>query len=300
MRTSIGKSLAETGMFKGPFPSGAPAIFIYNIASLGIPAGFISSVGNDRFAECCLQHLSQMDIDLSAVTRSSVPTGVAFVMYNHDGSREFLFHLGNSAAGQLNDTHVNETFLQRYNWLHLNGSTMAINQNLRLACMKAAELMKKQGGIVSFDPNLRKELLSEDAIKEICTPILPICDYVLPSEGEELTITGKANRQDAIEYLLSLGIKKIFLKLGKRGSEVYTRDSQLFKPSYAIEEIDPTGAGDSFCAGVVYGITKGWGDGKTLQFANALGAFSATHFGPMTWQVDEKVIWRFIEEKEAQ
>jgi sugar/nucleoside kinase (ribokinase family) len=296
MRASVGKSLAETDWFKGPYPSGAPGIFIYNAASLGMSAGIISCVGNDPFAECCLDYLGTRQVDLSAVVRSPLSTGVAFVTYNEDGSRQFLFHLGNSAAGQLNEVCVSEEYVRQYQWLHLNGSSMSMNDNVRNACVKAAKLMKANGGIVSFDPNIRKELLSETEIQQICEPILPICDYVMPSEGEELTITGQHSQSDAIDYLLKLGVKKVYLKLGSEGSQVFSSGSSLFQPSYAVEEVDPTGAGDSYCAGVVFGIIKQWDDLTTLRFANALGAYAASHFGPMAWETNEAQIWKFVSE----
>ena len=54
MRPDVGMPLHQTGEFLGPFPSGAPAIFIDTVARLGHTAGIIGGVGQDEFGDHCL------------------------------------------------------------------------------------------------------------------------------------------------------------------------------------------------------------------------------------------------------
>jgi tagatose kinase len=296
MRPTVGVPFNRVDTFNGPFPSGAPAIFIYNIGSLGLKSGMVAKVGNDKFGDFCIEHLSSVGINTESLTRGYNPTGVAFVTYDQDKNREFIFHLSNSAAGEVTDFEINESIIQDYNWLHLNGSSLSINEKVHKACVKAAKLIKKNGGTISFDPNLRTELLSNTEIFNICQPILELADYVLPSEGEELIISKKENRDAAIDYLLNLGAKKVFLKLGEKGSISYGQNEEVFEHGLSINEVDPTGAGDSFCAGVVYGLSKGWDTRKTLAFSNGIGALAASTKGPMTWNINEEKVWQFIDE----
>ncbi|WP_165763920.1 sugar kinase [Halalkalibacter urbisdiaboli] len=295
MRSNLNIPLNERGEFKGPYPSGAPAIFIYQLASLGQETGIFSKIGEDAFGKNCTEHLVKKGVDLTGVKVSQVPTGVAFVTYYSDGSRDFLYHIGNAACGQLKEEDISKELINEYDWLHLNGSSLCINKEVRDVSIKVAKIIKSNGGVISFDPNIRPELISQSEIQEIATNILPLCDYVMPSEGEELIITGANNRDEAIRTLFESGIKKVFLKLGNAGSRVYSRHYSFYEPTYLIKEVDPTGAGDSYCAGVVYGLIKGWEDSQILRFANGLGAIAASHFGPMESEVDERKVMDFIQ-----
>ena len=60
-------------------------------------------------------------------------TGCAFVAYADDGSREFVFHLRHSAAGAMNADKLDPAYFVGVKWLHLSGSTIALNPTSRAA-----------------------------------------------------------------------------------------------------------------------------------------------------------------------
>ena len=99
MRPRAGVSLNELGEFLGPFPSGAPAIFIDTVARLGHHAGIIGGVAEDDFGRCVLDRLSADGVDVRYVKRIPyMATAVAFVTYFEDGSRKFIFHIDGTPA----------------------------------------------------------------------------------------------------------------------------------------------------------------------------------------------------------
>ena len=101
MRPEEGTPLYEAGCFRGPFPSGAPAICIDTAARLGHSAGIIGGVGKDDFGKCLLDRLEKDGVDCSRVLiNDRVSTGCAFVTYFEDGSRKFIFHIGNTPAAE--------------------------------------------------------------------------------------------------------------------------------------------------------------------------------------------------------
>ncbi len=69
MRPRAGMALDQAGEFLGPFPSGAPAIFIDTVARLGHPAGIIGGVGEDDFGQCVLGRLERDGVDCRYVRR---------------------------------------------------------------------------------------------------------------------------------------------------------------------------------------------------------------------------------------
>jgi sugar/nucleoside kinase (ribokinase family) len=93
MRPGAGVGLNELGDFLGPFPSGAPAIFIDTVTRLGHRAGIIGGVAEDDFSRCVLDRLSADSVDVRYVKRIPyMATAVAFITYFDDGSRKYIFH----------------------------------------------------------------------------------------------------------------------------------------------------------------------------------------------------------------
>jgi sugar/nucleoside kinase (ribokinase family) len=98
-------------VYRGPFPSGAPGIFIDQAAQVGSQCIFVGAVGNDAFGEVILDRLSAHGVAIDLVARvQGVPTGSAFVSYNDDGSRDFVYNIAHSAASRF---HVNSGVISR-------------------------------------------------------------------------------------------------------------------------------------------------------------------------------------------
>ncbi len=282
MREKVDQPLNTVGNFVGPFPSGAPAIFADAVAKLGVQSGIIGSVGEDDFGKLILERLRQDGVD-TTYTRSlkDYTTGVAFVTYFSDGSRKFIYHLSRAASGKISLNQVNKGYLSGVKYLHIMGSSLSVNEQWQRACYKAVEIVKRGGGKISFDPNLRPELLSVEKIRQICQPVLSACQLLLPSEDEAKMLTDTKDSLTACKKLLNSGPKIVILKRGAKGSVVLTPDERIEVPSFKVKEVDPTGAGDCFDAGVVVGMLRGWDLKKIAKFANAVGALTVTKKGPM-------------------
>ncbi len=281
MRKRVDSPLHRADDFTGPFPSGAPAIFIDQVARLGHQAAFVGAVGDDDFGRCLLDRFATDGVDASAVARvDGVATGVAFVTYFSDGSRRFIFHIGNSAAGRMPE--VEPTMFDDADWLHICGSTLSAGEGMRKACYDAVELAVEAGAKVSFDPNLRPELLGgEDALRQVCSPVIDAASLVLPSATEAELLTATATAADACRALLDRGVDVIGLKRGSEGCTVYSGLEVIDVPAFEVEAVDPTGAGDCFDAGFVCGLLEGLSLEAVGRLANACGALGATAQGPM-------------------
>lgn len=287
MRKEVDVPLDRAGDFVGPFPSGAPAIFADQAARLGHKVGFIGSCGADDFGECLVQRLQADGLDTSAIARvPDLATGVAFVTYYGDGSRKFIFHIGNSAAGRLPEP-TPEMFAG-VKWLHVCGSTLSAGEQMRQKCYRACELTREAGGKISFDPNLRPELLGgEEALRRICKPVLDVASLVLPSASEAEVLTAVPGAADACRALLDRGAEVVALKRGAEGCTVYSSSETVDAPAFPVEAVDPTGAGDCFDAGFVVGLLEGLPLLEVGRLANACGALGASKKGPM-----EGASWR--------
>ncbi len=281
MRMKVDDPLDEPGTFAGPFPSGAPAIFTDQCALLGRSTGFIGAVGDDDFGRMDIRRFEAHGVDTSYVAVvEELSTGCAFVTYFSDGSRRFLFHIGNSAASHLPEPPPE--WFEGCRWLHVCGSSLSAGERMREGCYRAARLAHEAGGKISFDPNLRPELLGgEEAVRQVCAPIMEIASLVLPSASEAEVLTKTSTAEDACRALLDGGVEIVALKRGAEGCVAITEDEQVEVAGYPVEAVDPTGAGDCFDAGFVVGLSEGLSLEECGRLANACGAAAAAVRGPM-------------------
>ena len=293
MADTIGDGFREPVALTGPFPSGAPAIFVDQAARVGQPAAIVSAVGADDFGKVNLDRLVADGVDVSAVRIDpDRPTGSAFVRYRADGSRDFVFNIRHSACGAYVATPKGQAVLMGADHFHVMGSSFAA-PDFRAVNLETARAVKARGGTVSFDPNLRKELLGAPEIRAAMIETLGLTDLFLPS-GDELFLLTKAQQTEAaIAELLGQGIGTVVHKLGARGVSCHTADGAIFVPAFSVEEIDPTGAGDCFGGTFTALWLRGTDLAEALRLAAAAGALAVTRRGPMQGAFDLETIRQF-------
>jgi sugar/nucleoside kinase (ribokinase family) len=287
MRTEIDRPLDEPGLFTGPYPSGAPAIFASQAARLGHSTAMIGAVGKDDFGLCMRRRFAADGIDDRHVADvEGVATGVAFVAYFADGSRKFIFHFGNSAAGQLPS--VDDVDLSGTRFVHICGCTLSGGGLLRERAYRLVERAAAAGVGVSFDPNLRPELLGgAEAVREVCRPVTEHAALISPGASEAMILADEPEPDAACRKLVRQGAKLVALKLGEQGCRLYAPEGIAEVPGKAVTPVDPTGAGDCFDAAIVAGMIEGLPLRRIGELANACGALATTKLGPM-----EGAAWR--------
>lgn len=281
MADTVGDGFDAPIALTGPYPSGAPAIFIDQIALLGQPCGIISMVGNDDFGRLNVDRLAADGVDVSAIgVDTDRPTGSAFVRYRPDGSRDFVFNIRHSACGILPKDDAVDRMLNGADHLHVMGSSLSSPEFIAFN-IKAVHAIKAKGGTVSFDPNLRKEILSAPGMADAMQAILAATDLFLPSGAELCLLTVAKTDSGAIAELLALGIKAIVHKQGASGVRYYTLSEQKFVPAFTVTELDPTGAGDCFGGAFTALWLRDEPIDRALTIAAAAGALAVTKRGPM-------------------
>ncbi len=276
----------------GPFPSGAPAIFIDQVAKLDAPCGIIAAVGDDDFGWLNVKRLRLDGVDTGAIEiRDNDITGTAFVRYRESGERDFIFNLRNSAAAKVELTEAAREMLKGTGHLHVSGSSL-FSPRMVAVVKRAMALVKAQGGSVSFDPNVRSGVEPGSRAHRAFRSILGSCDVFLPSGPELTLLTEAGNGAGAISEILAMGVSCVVVKHRPDGSRYFDANTDLSVPGYAVEEVDPTGAGDCFDAAFVTCRVLGRSVKECLEYANAAGALAVGAKGPMegtsTWaQLDE-------------
>ncbi|MCD6239483.1 MAG: sugar kinase [Thermotogae bacterium] len=285
-----------TGEFVGPLPSGAPAIFIDTVAKLGHNAGIIGGVGNDGFGRNVLERLKRDGVNCENVlVVNDKATAVAFVAYFEDGSRKYIFHVDGTPA--VMTPSLKEMQIRGVDFFHIMGCSLLINEKFRKKIMETADVFYQNRAHITFDPNIRVELLGNRDIYEIFTPIMEKCSIFFPGVDELRFISNGNDLQACVDNLFERYdlLELIILKRGKNGSTIYSRKKKIELPAFEVVEVDPTGAGDCFDAGFLSALLEGKDLFTAGKIATITGALNAASFGPMEGKIDPKTIKEMLE-----
>ena len=281
MATERGNGFTLPISLVGPFPSGAPAIFIDQAARFGQPCGMIGCVGADDFGRVNLDHLKQDGVDTSAIAIDpEYATGSAFVRYREDGSRDFVFNIKHSASGLTSLTDAGRALIDTSHHLHVMGTSL-FSPEIVAAVLEGIRLIKAKGGTVSFDPNVRAEMLGLPGLRQALETCFSQCDLFLPSGPELYLFTKATTEAEAIAEILKGGVRAIVVKNGSEGATYHDGETTVRQPAFRVEEVDPTGAGDCFGATFVSCWLRGMVPADALRYAAASGARAVEKQGPM-------------------
>jgi sugar/nucleoside kinase (ribokinase family) len=299
MRTGIDQPLDAPGPFEGPYPSGAPFIFTVAAARLGVASGCVGCVGDDAFGRFFLQQLRDDGVETGCVSvLPGYSTGVAFISYRNDGSRDFVFHMRHAAAGQLAPDRLDPTLMDGLKLLHITGSSLSMHDDALALGIKMLKIAQDAGIKVSFDPNIRPQLIAIEGAREAYAPFVAAADVILTTPEEAQMLTDTRTLDEAVGALIGADLHRIIVThAGKHGCGVYTAQGATQYPSYVIDEIDPTGAGDCFDAGFLVRWLEGAAPTDALRFANACGALAVTARGPMAGAKKRAEVEAFLQER---
>lgn len=272
-------------------PGGAPCNVLAMLNKLGRKTAFMGKVGVDIFGNKLKAVLDEVGIDTRALLMDSdVRTTLAFVQTFEDGDRDFSFYRNPGADMMLKEDEVKEELLAQCKIFHF-GTLSMTHDEVRKATKKAVSLAKKNGAVISFDPNLRPPLWSSlDLAKEQVDYGLRQCDVLKISDNEIVWFTGKEDYDEGIQILQeTYKIPLILLSMGREGSRAYYKNFRVEKAPYLQKNtIETTGAGDTFggcCLHFVlkYGLENLDDDKmmRMLSFANAAASLITTRKGAL-------------------
>lgn len=297
MRPKEDIPLYASDYFRGPFPSGAPGIFISTAARLGHSTAIISGVGNDDFGENIMRRLKHDGVDVSRVLVSDDGhTGIAFVTYFADGSRKFLFYTDNSPFTRAKAPE-NLSGLEDVKFMHIMGCSLMSDADFGREIVKLMNMLKSAGARISFDPNVRLEMLKDESVMNMLHEVFAASSILMPGVSELKMFTGKDDIDEAVSAAFSNpALEVLVLKNGSKGSRVYTRKGlEVEQPVYPVVQEDATGAGDSYDAAFICGLAEGKSLAEAAKMGAAAGALNAAAFGPMEGKISPETVKQMIE-----
>ncbi|WP_018247303.1 aminoimidazole riboside kinase [Orenia marismortui] len=274
-------------------PGGAPANVAVGLSRLGAKSSFVGKVGDDVLGIFLKETLEEKGVNTeSMVLTDEARTGLVFVTLDESGERSFSFYIDPSADTFLSKEDINEDIFKENKILHF-GSISLIHEPARTATKYAVKKAQENGMLISYDPNLRLNLWSNEAVaKEGIISMLSEADILKISDEELEFITGEDNVESGVEILKAeYDIPLIYVTFGSKGSYYYYKDQLEFVETMKVETVDTTGAGDAFVSGILYNLNKTeksieeFDNGflnYTSKFASISGALAASQKGAMS------------------
>ena len=274
---------------------GAESNVAIGLARLGIPASWISVLGDDELGELVLHRLRAEGVDTRAVRRiTDRPTGL-YLREEVAGRLRVYYYRSGSAAATLARDAFDPKILTGAAFLHLTGITGALSPECAKFLPWAASAAHDAGVPVSYDVNYRSLLWGPSDARAATEALLPLVDLVFVGHEEATALWGWDD-DAALEQLSRIGPSQVVLKLGAEGCTALIDGERLSSPGFPARELDPIGAGDAFDAGYLAATLWGWAPEKRLRTANAMGAFCVQNLGDYEGLPSRRELDAFLEQ----
>jgi fructokinase len=299
--TEVGVTLAQASQFQKA-PGGAPANVAVGIARLGHRVGFMGLVGDDEFGHFLADTLSSNAVDIGGLRFSTqARTALAFVSLLAQGERDFMFYRHPSADMLWRSEDIDPAYTANTRIFHY-GSISLIHEPSRSATLTALTYAKRNGALLSYDPNLRLSLWpSPDAARTGMLTGWQHAEVIKVSEEELYFLSEESSLECAVSSLWHQHLHLLVVTQGKDGCTYFTPEARGHVPGFAVHAKDTTGAGDAFVAGMLSGLLTAdliWEKAvieRALTLGNAVGALSTTQIGAISSLPSLETVQSFLQ-----
>lgn len=259
--------------------SGSAGIFACAAAALGAQCGFVGRVGKDPFSRLAVQTVAQAGVDTSLVVESDEgQIGLAFIEYLPEG-RNYQYYRSQSAGSRLCAGDLDEKAIAQAQILHLPGMLLELNETMREACFAAVEMARRHDVLISFDPNIRKELSGDSGAIERLRRMTSYADIIKPTLEEARLLTGEHEIPAILQRLHGMGPRLVAVSRDKQGALLSAGGEEAAAPGIDVPVVDPTGAGDSFAAALCRCVQRNSTLEEAARFCNCVGTLVCTRRG---------------------
>lgn len=286
------------GFYK--YMGGAESNVSIALSRLGYHTGWFSRLGDDEFGKYIYSEVRGEGVDVSRVIFDEErATGLMFKEKFLKKNPNVHYFRKNSAASALAPADIDEDYIKQAKYLHITGITLAISETARKAAFRAAELAKRNGVLVSFDPNIRLKLWSLEEARPAILEMAKYADLIFPGQDEGEVLTGLKTPEEIAAHFMEMGSQVVAVKLGKQGCYAADRNGGCYAGPYPTEyKEDSAGAGDGFTAGFLAGQLRGYDLKTCAGIGNWIGALATLVRGDIEGYPDRWQLKGFLHKEE--
>lgn len=243
------------------------------IAQLGGKSAFCGKVGNDKYGDEFKTKLEEYGAK-SFVKSDEGYTGSSVILLTEDAERTMNTALG--MCQHLSKDDLDLDAIKNSKCLYLTGYNWD-TPSQKEAVITALDFAKKEGVPISL--SLSDSFCVDKHKKDFENLLENYTDMVFCNEAEAMIMTGTDNNAEQLK-ILSNNVEQVVLTLGSKGALIYAK-GEIFKiDPFETKAIDTTGAGDSFAAGYLYGISNGYSPREAGTLASYCASIIVSKSGP--------------------
>ena len=285
----------QSSLLEATFGGGEANVAV-GLARFGLNVAYVSVIPNNPIGDACLGKLKSQGVDTSLIVRKGDRLGIYFLEAGaNQRPSKVVYDRSHSAIAEAKPGDINwDRVFNGATWFHISGITPAISLSASELSLEAVKKARKKGITVSCDLNYRGKLWEYGkSAPEVMGELVKCADIVIGNEedcqkslGVKVGIDVESGKLQVQRYkeltdkVLSLypNIQKIAITLRESHSANYNgwsavlnnREKFLVSKKYEIHDIvDRVGAGDTFAAGLIYGLNNLSNDKEALEFAVA-------------------------------
>ena len=273
------------------------------LASCGLEADFVTALPAHEIGQCAVNALRRYGVGTEDILRQGDRLGIYFIENgaSQRASKVIYDRAGSSIAKASASDFDWEKILSGADWFHFSGITPAISDEMIAAVQAACHTAKQMGVKVSCDLNYRSKMWSVEKARSVMQPLMDSVDLLianeehirtileidtssLPVEDTNLTPDGcmetarMLNRRYHIPMIAMTQRRSLSASDNRFKGMLWKDGEAAFSPQHTMHIVDRVGSGDSFSAGILTGLQKGWNIQQTVNFAAA--ACCLTHSIP--------------------
>ncbi len=259
------------------------------LAQLGVSVAWISKLPDNPLGRRVDAEARRLGVHTSRVLW--LPGGKMGLYFYEKGvgirAGTVLYDRADSAINSLSLDELDWDFIGRCRLFHTSGITPALSLSVRKLTVEVLRRVTERGLTVSFDVNYRSRLWEPLECRAALETILPLADLVVCTERDAGTVFGLFGSGEEIAQGLRRlsAAQAVIVTHGAKGVTAATEDGAFFEAAMVTDVVDRLGAGDAFCAGVIYGYLKG--DLRLgVRFGLAMAALK--HAIPGDWFIGTK------------
>ncbi|MCZ8238186.1 MAG: adenosine kinase [Leptospiraceae bacterium] len=273
--TSQGSLLSSLHDYKKNLRSGGSAAnTMIALSNSGGTGCYTGKVSHDTYGEFYKKDIEEAGIVFETKPDAEGHTGTCLILTTPDAERTMLTSLGISTTLKPSDIDVERLKVSKYSYIE---GYLWDGDSTKKASELTMKLSKENGVKVAFtysDPFCVNR--TKDEFIQLTKDYV---DVVFCNLEEAYALTGKDSPDSALQELAKLS-SMCFMTAGKEGAYVLQNGKSILVPGFPVKPIDTTGAGDSFAAGVLYGLTHGYSPEKAARWGNYVASRVVQEIGP--------------------
>lgn len=290
----------QSGQFNVEY-SGAEANVAVSLCNFGIPVRFVTALPKHELGDAAVNTIRRFGVDTTFIARSDKRLGIYFAEKGaSQRPSKVIYDRADTAIANARPADFDwDAIFEGVEWFHFSGITPALSDGLANICLEACRTAKAKGVTISCDLNYRKKLWSRERAKEVMTELSQYVDVCIANEEDASDVFGitaenteiNSGMIDSQSYTsvarqlqqrfnfqkVAITLRESISASDNNWSAILFDGRQIYTSrKYSIHIVDRIGGGDSFGAGLIYGLNQ-YGDcQKALEFAVAASCLKQT------------------------